>query len=203
MMIVRKQARRGSTALATLLLLVSAGVATFAFFGNAGGGGAVGSVEDALFGPEPQAGGSLDGEAPGRDLLAVYGSYDPHQSVGLAFAAVESAETPPAPLGETATGARRWTGADPPELHVGVILVAAGTRRAVVDGTVVGVGDRIGRAVVTEVVRDTVVVAWMGRRLTYDLDGAQPREFRAELARRNSENKGDEAVPAASQEGSK
>lgn len=191
---VRQQTRSKSTAVAVLFLVASAGIATFAFFGNGSagaGGAAAGAIADLFAGPEPQSSETVESDANGRDLLAVFGSYDLHQSVGLAFALLEELEPPPAPIGETSIDLARWTGADPPELRIGVLMVAASTRRAVVDGTVVGVGDRLGRAVVAEVTREAVLVSWMGRRLTYDFESQYPREFRAELARRSKDGKGD------------
>jgi hypothetical protein len=140
---------------------------------------------DALDPSLEDAGPDATDEGPGRDLLAAFGSWDGVGTVRLAFAAVAEAAVAAAPAGETgALAPQQWVGADPPRLHVGVLLVGDAARRAVLDGHVVGVGDRLGEALVVAIERDRVVLTWSGRRLTYDLASDHPREFHGELRRR-------------------
>lgn len=175
---------------AVLFLLVSGGIAAKQFAGggiSVGGLGLApaGSADDEL---------ALDGEQEQttasavrwRDLLAVHGSYGREAPVRMAFAALEAATArPAAPAGETRPVADgRWVGEDPPSLQLGVVMVSAGSRRAVVGGRVVGVGDALGGGTVTSIERGHLVLSWSGRSLTYDLGDPQPREFREELARR-------------------
>ena len=120
-----------------------------------------------------------------RDLLAVHGSYHPGTPVRQAFAMLEQADFA-APLAETdATG--RWNGDDPPFLRLGLVMVSERARRAVLADTLVGIGDTVSGCVVEAIQPGAVVVNWRRRRLTYDLDGEAPREFRRELALRAME----------------
>ncbi len=188
----RKRQRKGVTPGAALgLLVVCAGVAVFSLKGQFGGGGGSATtgetmVEDA----EVDVGDApADATAPGVDLLLRHGSWNADQSVRMAFVSAVEAAVAAAPNGETApSAASRWVGADPPSMHLGVLMVGDAVRRAVVDGRVVGVGDTVGRSLIVAIERDTVTTTWGGKRLTYDLDGDQPREFRAELKRRGIES---------------
>jgi hypothetical protein len=122
-----------------------------------------------------------------RDLLALHGSWDPRASVRGAFRFFEFPTALAAPAGEVGAPAPRWVGDDPPQLRLGVVLISDLARRAVLDGRVVGIGDAVQQATVTGIERGCVTVTWSGRRLTYDLDGPVPREFRSELAARTAE----------------
>ena len=120
------------------------------------------------------------------DLLAEFGSIERSQPVRLAFAVVTS-EQPvgAAPFGETAPAIRgNWTGDTPPFLRLGVVMVSAKSRRAVLGGTVVGVGGAIAGSAVQAIEPGVLRLQWRRRELTYDLDSEVPREFRAENARR-------------------
>ncbi|MCK5942759.1 MAG: hypothetical protein KAI24_12355 [Planctomycetes bacterium] len=134
------------------------------------------------------------------DLLARHGSWDGDQDVQMVFAAMsDSALVAAAPMGETVNGSRRWIGDDPPELRLGVVMVSELSRRAVLGGTVVGVGDTVGGCEVTAIVPGAVRVRWRGRELTYDLDGPVPIEFRAEQQLRQLEAERDGDAGSASE----
>ena len=64
------------------------------------------------------------------------------------------------------------------------MLIGGETRRVVVDGRVLGVGDLLDEGEVAAIERGVVRVRWRGRDLTYDLGDVWPREYRAEAARR-------------------
>lgn len=133
--------------------------------------------------------------APFVDLLAPHGSHDAAVAVRMAFAPVEASAPPPAsPLGETKAPAAAWQGADPPRLHVGVVLLSAGSQRAVVDGRVLGVGDRAGDGELVGIQPGRIALRWRGRTLHYELGQDAPREFQDELRRRAGS---DTAAPAA------
>jgi hypothetical protein len=188
-----KQAKKKGLhpAVAVLFLLVSGGIALKQFVGGGlsvdGIGimpGAPADDELALDGGESQA---ATGAVKWSDLLAVHGSYAREAPVRMAFASVEVAAGPAAPGGEIRPPvAGHWVGEDPPTLQLGVVMVSAGSRRAVVGGRVVGIGDALAGGRVTAIERGQLVLAWGGRALTYDLEAPQPREFREELRRRAS-----------------
>jgi hypothetical protein len=121
-----------------------------------------------------------------HDLLATHGSWAADGEIPLVFRVFTpvSAEVAAAPSGETALAPRVWDAPDPPRLRLGVVLISAESRRAVLGGQVVGIGDQVQDARVETIERGVVQLQWANRRLTYDLDGDAPREFRAELARR-------------------
>lgn len=125
---------------------------------------------------EPDAG-------PRRDLVAEFGVYDGNSAVPEFVAALPGdsgdATVPAAPGGEVAKNPGQWVGDPPPQLGIGVVFVGQGSRRAVVDGRVVGVGDRIGEARIDSIERNGLLVEWRGRLLTYDMDSVQPQEYRA------------------------
>lgn len=122
------------------------------------------------------------------DLLAVHGSHDGDGDVRTVFAALPDAGlVAAAPAGEMAPTRDRWVGADPPELRLGVVMVSARSRRAVLGGEVVGVGESIGGGRVLSIEPGVVRLSWQSRVLTYDLDGPVPREFRAEKVLRGAE----------------
>jgi len=122
------------------------------------------------------------------DLLARHGSYDPTQPVQMAFAAMPDSQlVAAAPPGEIAPRAGRWVGDDPPELRLGVVMVSERSRRAVLGGVVVGVGDAIGGGEVLSIEPGVLKMRWQNRELTYDLDAAVPVEFRAEKELRRLE----------------
>lgn len=148
----------------------------------------------------PEADGTAAEEAAVKwsDLLAVHGSFRAGREVRLAFSAFEYTSFWAAPGGESVASYGRWTGEDPPLLKLGVVMISAASRRAVLGGRVVGVGDELDTVRVLQIEPGVVTVQWSGRRLTYDLDSDAPREFRGELAQRQVENKdGHEAAPGA------
>lgn len=133
-----------------------------------------------------------------RDLLAAHGSFTGPE-VRMAFAASrDSLALGAAPAGETAVAAAdpRWIGEDPPRLVLGVVVVSTAAQRAVLGGRVVGVGDRVGEARVAAIEPGKVTVLWRDRLLTYDLELDVPREFRAELARRQQGQSRADGAPA-------
>lgn len=122
-----------------------------------------------------------------QDLLAAYGSFQASDSVARAFSTTFENLQFAAPGGETQHYERgRWTGVDPPMVRVGVIMVSESSRRAVLNGAVLGIGDDVGtsEATVASIRRGLVRLRWRKRDLTYDLDSTAPREFRAEQTRR-------------------
>lgn len=133
------------------------------------------------------------------DLLAVHGSFRGGSEVRLAFSAFEYPSFWAAPGGESGAVYGRWTGEDPPLLKLGLVMISAASRRAVLGGRVVGIGDEVDGVRVLQIEKGVVVAQWSDRRLTYDLDAEAPREFRAELAQRQVENKdGQDAATGAS-----
>lgn len=196
----RKQ-RRTSPAAAAVLLVVCGGVALFSLRGQFGGGAPVQDAPAGAFVDDPAvaAEADVDTMAPGPDLLLRYGSWDPKQPVRMVFADLGVAAPAAAPGGEIAPPAPPWVGADPPTMHLGVLMVGDTVRRAVVDGRVVGLGDKVGRATIVAIQRDSVTTMWGSKRLTYDLDGDHPREFRAELQRRGTEQSAATSVDAGAQ----
>lgn len=142
--------------------------------------------------------GADDAAVKWADLLAVHGSFRSGREVRLAFSAFEYPSFWAAPGGESGASYGRWTGEDPPLLKLGVVMISAASRRAVLGGRVVGVGDEFDTVRVLQIEPGVVSVQWSGRRLTYDLDSDAPREFRGELAQRQVENKdGVEAATGA------
>lgn len=195
----RRRRRSAHRAFAVLLLVGSCAFVATMVFGSFGArqagplGGWMAADADL-----PDDGGQ-DGAGAGvfRDLLAVHGSFT-GSDVRMAFAASRDAlALGAAPAGETATGGNaRWIGDDPPRLVLGVVVVSAAAQRAVLGGHVVGVGDRVGEARVAAIEPGKVTVHWRDRLLTYDLENDVPREFRAELARRQQQQGGVDGAPA-------
>jgi len=190
-------------AAAVALLVVCGGVAGRSLWSVLGPAGAA-TVGDAFaaLGAEPvdeNVGGADENAGAGAgddpigatgasDLLAAHGSFDRRADVRVAFtvlADVPAASAAPGP--ETAGGMpRAWTGEDPPLQRLGVVMVAASARRAVLGGRVVGVGESLGQMRVVAIEPGVVTVEWRGRQLHYDLEDDAPREFRAERARRGA-----------------
>jgi hypothetical protein len=184
-------------AVALVFLLVGGGFAAKSVLGSFGGTTPAGPQQ--AFSVELAADAGAEPGALGRDLLAVHGSYDRRSRVQLAFHRPADASPAQAPLAETAPAVHGdWDGAEPPRLRLGVVLVSEAARRASLGGRIVGVGDRFGEAAVHAIERGRVVVAWRGRRLTYELDDDVPVEFRAELARREAERKSAAVEPEGS-----
>ncbi|MFO1078647.1 MAG: hypothetical protein U1E73_13060 [Planctomycetota bacterium] len=171
-------------ALAVAMLIAGGGVALWQFssFGRPATFGPSGEVLVGDLPDDATAGGA--GEAPGVDLLELHGSWS-GASVRLAFrAAAEAQAALAAPAGETAGAGVAWIGDDPPTMRLGVVLISDASQRAVLDGRVVGIGDVLREAAITEIQTGVVRSKWRGRTLTYDLQDAYPREFRGEVERR-------------------
>ena len=128
--------------------------------------------------------GDANTEPVWRDLLIEHGSYDGASQERQAFSVMSNAAVGAAPGGEAAG---RWIGAAPPLLRLGVVMVSEKSRRAVLGGVVVGVGDLISGGNVLAIEPGTVRLGWQQRQLTYDLENEVPREFRTEHARRRRE----------------
>jgi hypothetical protein len=195
----RKQKKRTNPVFAVLLLLGSAGVAAKTLLGTsvtAVVGSMVGNASDENPVETSAESATKDGTESWQDLLAIHGSMRKDATVRLAFSAFEYPSFWAAPGGESQAGASRWVGEDPPLLRLGVVLVSAASRRCVLGGRVVGIGDEIATGTVVSIEPGVVVVTWQGRPLTYDLQAAAPREFRSELAQRATETT-DEGAPAA------
>lgn len=140
---------------------------------------------------------AVDAGVKWSDLLAVHGSFRAGREVRLAFSAFEYPSFWAAPGGESGASYGRWTGEDPPLMKLGVVMISAASRRAVLGGRVVGVGDELDTVRVLQIEPGVVYVQWSGRRLTYDLDSDAPREFRGELAQRQAENKDGPEAPTS------
>lgn len=199
----RRKKKKGVHPVVALGLFVAAlAVAGRAFLGGETPLGTSPSAADGDFDPAGVAeeGGEQaeDASVEWSDLLAVHGSFRSGREVRLAFSAFEHPSFWAAPGGESGASYGRWTGEDPPLMKLGVVMISAASRRAVLGGRVVGVGDEFDTVRVLQIEPGVVTVQWSGRRLTYDLDGDAPREFRGELAQRQVENKdGQEAAPGA------
>jgi hypothetical protein len=184
----RTRSRRVHPAAAVLILAASLAFVVRSVAGEWWDQGVAGSPA------EPAAADLSDGrntdvEPVGFDLLARHGSYEKGRGVRSAFALVVEAAAVPA--GESAPLApRRWTGADPPQLALGMVMVSAAARRAVLDGRVVGVGDQVGDCRIEAIERDRVRCRWQGQPLTYEIGERVPCEFRAEMALRAAESGG-------------
>jgi hypothetical protein len=188
----RKQVKKKGIhpVVALLLLLGSVGFAVKSLMGSLRDKTAVQLAdliglgeEDDLMLDEPQVGA---GAIVWTDLLRAYGSFDPKEGVRLAFSVmVSSAAVAAAPAGETSLDSgQRWVGEDPPMLRLGVVMVSDQSRRAVLAGSVVGIGDAVAGGEVVAIEPGTLRLRWQQRELTYDLDSEVPREFRAESQRR-------------------
>lgn len=199
----RRKKKKGVHPVVALGLFVAASaVAGRAMLGGGADHGpdpsAVGLDADPLADTEEVGGDAADASVAWADLLAVHGSFRAGREVRLAFSAFEYPSFWAAPGGESGASYGRWTGEDPPLLKLGVVMISAASRRAVLGGRVVGVGDEFDAVRVLQIERGVVQVQWSGRRLTYDLDSDAPREFRGELAQRRVENKdGHEVAPGA------
>ncbi len=192
-MTARRTKRRLGVGQALMLLAASAAGALWSMIGSASPNAAPdsGSATIEQVADDADAAGSPAADESAhlmrQDLLAEYGSCAAGTRVRMAFATLLDVAIAAAPAAETAAG-RRWVGADPPVLQIGVVMVGEAVRRAVVNGVVVGVGDRIADATVVSIERDTIGVVQANRRLTYDFDNGYPREFRGELKRRGTAN---------------
>ena len=128
-----------------------------------------------------------------RDLLSLFGSYQPGDTVCNGFR--EAGFPPASPLVEMAPRGMDlrdlgWGDRpDPAAMRVTLIMITASAVRAAVDGAVVGVGDRVASGVVTRIVEDGIEVGAGGDSLFYDVEMPYPREFRAEHARREAERR--------------
>ncbi|MBL8726751.1 MAG: hypothetical protein JNK49_22105 [Planctomycetes bacterium] len=181
----RTKSRRVHPVAAGLVFAGSLAFVAHSVFGGWSDQGGTGPVDE-----RPPAdlsdGQAVDEPLLGVDLLARHGSYEKGQPVRSAFVLVVEAAA--APAGEVvAAERRRWAGADPPQLTLGMVMVSAAARRAVFEGRVVGVGDQVGDCRIEAIERGAVHCSWQGRPLTYELGDRVPREFRAELALRAAE----------------
>lgn len=170
---------------AILILLGSVGFVAKSLMGSLGGGAASEFADMIGLGDEGDDLDPEDGEAESeivwRDLLVEHGSYDRQSPVRLAFSVMANTAPGAAPGGETVD---QWVGDEPPSLRLGVVMVSEKSRRAVLAGAVVGVGDFIGGGAVLAIEPGTLRLRWQQRELTYDLDSEVPREYRVEHARR-------------------
>lgn len=193
----RKQVKKKgiNPAVALLLLLGSVGFTVRSLMSTLGGETAVqiadliglGEADDLMLDEEESQAGP--GAIVWTDLLSAYGSFDTTQEVRLAFSVmVNSAAVAAAPAGEMSLqSGQRWVGEDPPSLRLGVVMVSDQSRRAVLAGSVVGIGDAVAGGEVVAIESGTLRLRWQQRELTYDLDSEVPREFRAESHRRQVE----------------
>ncbi len=201
---MKKPKKKGlHPAVAVVGLVVSLGVVGKALLGGGVGrapgiSGTAASSGSALP-DQPNSGANKGADAiRWRDLLEQHGSFERGKPVRLAFSLlVDAASVGAVPAMETkGDGPRLWNGGDPPVLQLGVVMISAAARRAVLAGKVVGVGDAVDKGRVLAIERGTLTLSWSGRELTYDLDSEYPREFRAEQQRRASGNKETSATTA-------
>ncbi|MBK8096333.1 MAG: hypothetical protein IPK26_04455 [Planctomycetes bacterium] len=196
----RKKGKKGmNPVVAVLLLAMGGGVAGVNLLG--GGKAAEAPLDPSITGDgsppamDDQAGGgelpTAAGEPQKVDLLAKLGSFGKDTQVPHVFIKPELVSPAPAPGQETAPQAvDGWIGVDPPQLTLAVTMVSGQACRALLQGTVVGIGDTIAGCVVTGVTRDTVeLLSADDKTLTYDFDLDWPREFRATLTRRAAREK--------------
>ncbi len=168
---------------AIAILVVCAAIAAKSLFGSYAPHASAPDAGEA----EAPAAEAADADAtPGSDLLAKHGSFDRSTDVYCAFAAVaEVAVSQPTPAGETKPVATSgWRGEEPPRLRLSVVMLGDACHRAVFGGQIVAPGDAIAQGNVADIVPGALTLLWKGRSLTYDLGADVPREFRAELARR-------------------
>ncbi len=197
----KQKAKKGISPLfAALLLLGSMGVVGRSILGG-GIQAVVGHVSGVLADANPDELPATDEQAVEAgtrwiDLLAEHGSYVRGGEVRQAFVAFEypSSWTGPTSGAPGEAPAGRWVGEDPPLLRLGVVMVSRDARRAVLGGKVIGVGDAIATGTVTSIEAGTVTLEWSGRKLTYDLEDAAPREFRHERGMRKNEAKNSDAA---------
>lgn len=180
-----KKRQRKSVHPLLALGLLALGVAVFAVNvapllqgGDVGGSASPAPLASEDAAPEPAAEDELG------DLLAQFGSYAPGTAVRQAFGRGDGIAA--APAVETAPVAGAWQGDDPPQLHLGFLMLGGAVARAVVDGAIVGIGDPVAGGSVAAIHKDCVVLRLGARTLTYDMDTAWPREFGRELQRRSA-----------------
>ena len=176
-------------ALAALIFVISATVAARQIFGSKFDNGlaAIGDAlgEDPMLAEAEASDAESESQIAWRDLLAVHGPYAGSQSVRMAFVQAADASAFSAPGGESGLlMSEAWIGADPPSLSLGVIMISAASRRAVLGGSVLGINDSISNGKVVAIERGQIVLSWNGKILTYDLEDPNPREFRSEVQRR-------------------
>jgi hypothetical protein len=187
----RKKKRQGMhPGLAVVILLVCGGIAAKSLLPKAGPGpeGDDGSLSaDAMVVDDEAAIDGVGSEAISVDLLAQHGSFAGRVALGLAFH-VPADFVAAAPAGETQQYATpgRWGEEEPPSLQLGVVMISSGSRRALLGGRVVGVGDEVDGVEITAISVGLVTGRWQGHQLSYDLEQVVPREFRAEWARRHA-----------------
>ncbi|MCA8977570.1 MAG: hypothetical protein KDC98_22795 [Planctomycetes bacterium] len=186
---MKRRKKKANPVVAVVFLLGAAALAANSLLGLGGSSESNSAASsEAIVMPDPvdQLGGSSDeGTVVWPDLLAAFGSFDRGTAVRVAFSLLEEAQTAAAaPAGEIATRTILWEGSDPPRARLGVVMVSAHSRRAVLGGQVVGIGGEAMGLVVKAIERDKVVATWGMRTLTYDLEDEWPQEFRAEQQRR-------------------
>lgn len=188
---MRRKKKKGMNPLvAIVLLVVGGGFAGKTFLDMSGDAKPPADSESTEIVEVPDMEDGQDGEGATPmagawvDLLAKHGSFDRESEVRVAFSIVEEArQSMGVPGGETAATSY-WEGSDPPELSLGVVMISSKSRRAVLGGRVVGIGDEVFGVRIRQIERDIVVAMWGARTLTYDLEDGWPREFRAEYSRR-------------------
>jgi hypothetical protein len=135
--------------------------------------------DDEPIAPEP----SPD-DAPGVDLLAIWGSFRVDQAAANPFSPSVVDGFPAAPGGAApppaATGDREDR--PPRPLDVSLVLMAERVSRAVVDGQVVGIGDRIAAGTVHAIARTGIEVDDGRRVWFYELRTPWPRGYRPPTA---------------------
>jgi hypothetical protein len=179
--------RRGMRpGVALLLLGVAAAVFTWNLRPLLGGGGAGPGTTAAVAGQ--QTAGEVAAAVEDADLLGRHGSYHVGSPVRAAFAPSHADAIAAAPLAEgrnpVASAATPWRGPDPAQLRVSFVMQGGAIDRAVVNGVVVGVGDRIEGVRIVAIVKAGVQVISGDRQLDYGMDSPWPRQFADELQRR-------------------
>jgi hypothetical protein len=164
----------------TIGLLALAGLACFVFgralFGLLRGTPAPAAAGQSDAGAEEPA-AETAGARTDVDLLAAYGSFVPGTAVAQPFAWVP-AVAPPAPGGEVSTPAPDQPGEfRPVPLNVSLVLLAGRAARAVVDGQIVGIGDRVAAGSVRRITHAGIEVDASARTLFYELRRAWPRGY--------------------------
>jgi lipoprotein-anchoring transpeptidase ErfK/SrfK len=173
---------------AWLLLGIAASVFAWNLRPLLGGGGANTAEGTPVIGQ--LTAGEVAAAVEDADLLGRYGSYHAGSPVRAAFAppGADAIAIAAAPLVESrppvATAASPWRGPDPAQLRVSFVMQGGAIDRAVVNGVVVGIGDRIGGVTIVSIVKGGVKVQSGDQQLDYRMDSSWPLQFAGELQRR-------------------
>jgi len=171
---------------AWLLLGVAASVFAWNLRPLLGGGGTSAGEGTPVLGQ--LTAGEVAAAVEDADLLGRHGSYHAGSPVRAAFTPPDADAIAAAPLVESrppvASVAAPWRGPDPAQLRVSFVMQGGAIDRAVVNGVVVGIGDRIGGVTIVSIVKGGVRVQSGDQQLDYRMASPWPLQFADELQRR-------------------